>query len=523
MSALLALFFCTLRQDVRSRAANSARGWYLSVIITGVVAVGLGIRPPGVPGLLIFRILIWMNLLIIAAASVSYFASSVAEEKEGHTLGLLRMTNLNSLSILLGKSTSRLVGALLLLASGFPFATLAISLGGVSLLQIEAAYVTLGAWLFFAANLGLLASVVCPRVSVAALFACLVQAAAVLCLAAITNAWISPSRWIWLEADMGAIKQMAWYGWKALPGTQLIAIERTGFAGPIAGQPAMLLVAAGGVCFLLAWLLFEPCCVRARSSASTTPSRPPGRARHGLGRPWRRPLMWKEFHFARDRSWAKRVAWVMTSLWVGWVLFILPWPERVTLAAAGPAVFMAGMVLWSYDLLLAAGRVFHAEWRDRTLSALSLLPMSPGWVAYQKVAGALLATWPGLSMAMIGFAMGRVAGGSFSTLDAGAIARIASLGASVLLLLHLTAWLSLLLRYGAIPAAILITVLFLQITSTVVTLCVFSVLPRTQFSPNTDLAFIVPNATNAALCLGLTLFLHPRIVPRLERLAAEEM
>ena len=54
--------------------------------------------------------------------------SAEAEEKEEQTLGLLRMTGLNALSILLGKSTSRLLGALLLLLAQFPFTIFAITL-----------------------------------------------------------------------------------------------------------------------------------------------------------------------------------------------------------------------------------------------------------------------------------------------------------------------------------------------------------------------------------------------------------
>ena len=83
-------------------------------------------------------------------------------------LGLLRMTDLNPLSILLGKSTSRLCGALLLLAAQFPFTLLAVTLGGVSARQIVAAYLALGAYTFFLCNLALLASVVARRTGQAA-------------------------------------------------------------------------------------------------------------------------------------------------------------------------------------------------------------------------------------------------------------------------------------------------------------------------------------------------------------------
>ena len=74
-------------------------------------------------------------------------------------LGLLRMTDLNSIAILLGKSTSRLVGAFLMLVVQLPFILLAVTLGGVGLIQILAAYSSLLAYLFLVCNLALLCSV----------------------------------------------------------------------------------------------------------------------------------------------------------------------------------------------------------------------------------------------------------------------------------------------------------------------------------------------------------------------------
>jgi ABC-type Na+ efflux pump permease subunit len=101
---------------------------------------------------------------------LSYFSSAITEEKEEMTLGLLRMTNLNPLSILLGKSTSRLCGALLLLAAQLPFTLLAVAFGGISTRQIMAAYCTLAAYILLLSNLALLFSVTARRTAAAAFF-----------------------------------------------------------------------------------------------------------------------------------------------------------------------------------------------------------------------------------------------------------------------------------------------------------------------------------------------------------------
>src|SRR5678816_4612542 len=79
------------------------------------------------------------------------------------------MTNLNPLSILLGKSASRQIGALLLLLSQVPFTLLAVALGGVTLEQIIAAYTCLGAYTLFLGNAALFHSVISRRTFYAAL------------------------------------------------------------------------------------------------------------------------------------------------------------------------------------------------------------------------------------------------------------------------------------------------------------------------------------------------------------------
>ena len=169
-SPLLALFARSLREDVRSRMTYFARTGLVLVILLFLFSVRETFGWGNAPGLRFFATVIYINFIFIVLAGLSYFASTITEEKEEMTLGLLRMTNLDPLSILLGKSTSRLVGALLLLVAQFPFTLLAISLGGVAVRQILAAYCTLGAFLIFLANLALLASVIFRRSTAAAVF-----------------------------------------------------------------------------------------------------------------------------------------------------------------------------------------------------------------------------------------------------------------------------------------------------------------------------------------------------------------
>src|ERR1017187_1795564 len=110
------------------------------------------------------------------------------------------MTDLSPVAILLGKSTSRLVGGLLFLLVQLPFVLLAVALGGVGLLQIAAAYGTLLAYLFLVCNLALLFSVVFRSTTTAAAFTLVV-----LLVFLIGHYW---------AASMDQI--LAWVGWISL-------------------------------------------------------------------------------------------------------------------------------------------------------------------------------------------------------------------------------------------------------------------------------------------------------------------
>src|SRR4030095_6329636 len=167
--ALLALFTRALREDVRAKSMYWARAGLVGIVLCQVGFVNLRMGGAGAPGLFFFQSVIWMNLVFISLAGLSYFSSAITEEKEEMTLGLLRMTNLNPLSILLGKSASRQIGALLLLLSQVPFTLLAVALGGVTLAQIIAAYTCLGAYTLFLGNVALFHSVISRRTIYAAL------------------------------------------------------------------------------------------------------------------------------------------------------------------------------------------------------------------------------------------------------------------------------------------------------------------------------------------------------------------
>src|SRR3954452_22659336 len=132
MNALLALFARSVRELLRSRLSYLTCGAVIGLIFLLLLGAQAAATATSAPGLKFFHSVSYVVLGFITFAGVSYFATAITEEKEDVTLGLLRMTNLDPLAILLGKSTSRLSAALLMLAATFPFTLLAVTLGGIS-------------------------------------------------------------------------------------------------------------------------------------------------------------------------------------------------------------------------------------------------------------------------------------------------------------------------------------------------------------------------------------------------------
>ena len=169
MKALLALFIRSVRDDVRSKSTYWLRAGFVALVLLFMQGQFTVTQWVGAPGLHVFSRILWMNVFFVSIAGLSYFASVITEEKEEGTLSLLRMTDLNPLAILLGKSTGRVAGALLLLTVQLPFTILATSLGGVNLAQVLAAYATLGAhFSSFSRTSRSFFSVICQRTSLAA-------------------------------------------------------------------------------------------------------------------------------------------------------------------------------------------------------------------------------------------------------------------------------------------------------------------------------------------------------------------
>ena len=469
-SPLLALFNRSLRLDARARSTYLVRAGLVAFVLIVLFNTASTLAYVGAPGLSFFYAIVEINLWFITLTGLSYFASAIAEEKEETTLGLLRMTDLNAVSILLGKSTSRLCGALLLLLAQLPFTLLAVTLGGVSLTQIFAAYVALFSYLILLSSVALFASVACPRTSSAA-----VLTGGLLFVMFVVPYWLMA--WIGIWVKLGILIDGNWFVRgvnlvcaglvNAAPFTRINAILTTGFAGKIVSYQCVADLVLGAAFFVLAWLSFERF---AREQKELAPSRAwlatarrsplrrlgftAGRARTGLA-----AVRWKDFHFINGGRAAIVFRLLVFTAFGAWL-----WHQMAKQYAGRSWVFEFAIpftIIMSLVLVLEitidASRIFRLEVRDRTWSSLALLPMSLRTLAYQKILAALLAKIPTLLIlsAPATLLLAERLNASWHSSDfwVGFVMVLFYLGCLVIFQVHLTAYLSLRIKRGALPLA----------------------------------------------------------------------
>lgn len=421
----------------------------------------------GAPGLKLFRYMLIANTTFITLLGISYFSSVISEEREEGTLGLISMTGISSLSILLGKSTTRLFQALLFLIVQYPLTLLAITLGGLIPAQIIGAYLALAAYAIFVANAGLLCSVVCRRSLDAASLTllCIVLYAAVPFFAMLTSNAID-SRilddrpwWVWITPYLQPV--LGWVAASNIAG-ELYGITSSTYQLHL--SPQMISnVAAGVILFLASLWLFgvveheevpeDPVVHTGASSTSPWNSLRAGRC-------WKMAIVWKDFHFIAGGWYGIAIR---TALYVG--LFLIGVVTHLQMIFERQTSLILTDLLMTYRLFVAPiflmdcaiclSRPCQDEIRQQTLPTLLLLPYSVWHIVYAKVFGCLIGLTPGLIAISVA---------NLIPVDGEhVVTRFASNGfvwvlLSSVLLLHFCVVLSAFLRIGIIVTACALTI-----------------------------------------------------------------
>lgn len=456
---VLALLTRSLRQDARQLRNHVFRLTFVTFIYLALLVATLTAGMFGAPGLHFFKSITLLNQFFITCAGIGFFASAITEEKEEETIGLLMMAGLNPLGILLGKSTSRLIQASMLLVVQFPFMLLSVTLGGVTPHQIIAAYVALLAFMTLLANVALVWSTVCERGGSAA------GLTTILLIVYAVAPYLLPS--LATEFARLGLTTGSWYGrmvfssleWLAESSvyTRLQTIMATGFNEAVISRQVITNLIGGLICFLFAWLVFVP--ATNRSTAGSGSRGLVLRSSHRLrifspGRPWAMPLAWKDFQFiAGGFSFAVVKLFLYVLLLAGIVYTSIL--SGGTFYWDGIAGLYTTCLMWAVGIeaCILAARIFHDEVRLQTWSTLLMLPRSVPYLAYTKALGCLLGLCPSIACLCLstllipGIEPATALQVLIDPFTWGIVLMIA-------IFLHLVALLSLFARWGALPLAI---------------------------------------------------------------------
>jgi hypothetical protein len=407
-SSTLALFTRSFRVDARSTLPHVLRLLFAGLILFELIWTHETELLFGSPGLNVFIWISWVNFAVITLAAIGYFSSAISEEKEEESLGLLKMAGVGPVALLLGKSTTRLIGVLLLLAVEFPFVLLSITLGGVTMIQVLAVAAALAAYLVFVANLGLFCSVVATNTRRAST---MVTLTLIVLLVVFPIAAEAANVWITYHAGDSLTKRClsAFTKWEnhLSMWSRIIAITSTGFdESPLSWQVGFHFAAALAL-FSLSWAGFERF-TRDRNSVGiisrTFVRSPASRPRRHIGRAWDMALTWKDFNFVAGGTRVligKIILFFLIIAGLFWLFtsdVVRPDHLRVLGGTAMCSMIAAAVI----ELGLIASRILREEVKAHTLPLLMMLPKTTARIAYDKA----VCVVPALIPAVIYFSLG---------------------------------------------------------------------------------------------------------------------
>jgi len=481
----LALLNQTLRRDSRKLSVHIVLFLFIGCIFLMVWQGNETGGRFGAPGLELFNSLIWINFIFILLAGFSYFSSAITEEKEEGTLGLLKMTGIDPLVLLFGKSTSRQILASLMLTVQVPFVYLAVTMGGLNPSQIWGAYVALAGFMFFMANLGLYCSVISDTNTNAAWNVLIFGLLFMMGWGAFY--FCSKGFLVALSQESESIAySLLWWGHHALVGEPVIyslsRVTSTAYDGTVVYSQAFSSLVWGTFFFRLSWKSFETSTSEetpplnsyrsdyeslnqaAKLRSLTSSAKIKTLTRNKSNRPWKRAIAWKDFYFqagGKDAQYVKFMLYTMICIMVS--MARISDQNSFREALSGTAIWF-GLIFTTLESIWLAGRLFRDEIRNNTWSTLLLLPQTFSQVVYGKLLGAFCSLIPAMTFFLAGALIGPdvVITNLFYTPDQFTGTLVADI--FFLFGLHLIVYLSLLMPRGAVPVALFLSYMTLVIS-----------------------------------------------------------
>jgi hypothetical protein len=458
----------SLRVDVRLMRTHLVRLLFAGIILFMLVQVHDVISLHQAPGKEFFTGICYLNFGLLNLAAMSFFSTVITEEKEEMTLGLLKMAGISPIGILLGKTSPRLIAALMLLSVQLPFTFLAITLGGVLTNQILAAYLSLMSFAVLLAGLGAFFSTVCRRSNVSAS----------LTTASLAAIYVGPE--VVDEMARALLRRGLIFVWmtdsvvwlcdcvrEATPFRAIESILATGYAGGFFTWQVNSNLVAGGLLFGVSWLLFDAC---TRNEKPIAPSRgltalfsrrvAKTHASPSRNRAWANALAWKDFHFTTGGLTAviiKFGCYVLLLTGMG-MITSRHWGNGQVSDNVGAMCMFAMLMALAVEVPIYASRLFREEIRWQTWSNLYLLPESVTKIARDKILGTLPTFIPGVVIFFFGaiLAPGFVDDFFEEALDEVGFWWFIS---QYILGVHVVVLLSLIVKWGALPLGIAVVVM----------------------------------------------------------------
>ena len=499
------------------------------------------------PGLSLFRSIAYLNVMFILAAMVGLFCAVVTEEKEEQTLGLLQLAGVGPGGLLLGKLLPRLATSLILLAAQLPFVMLTITLGGVSVLQILATFWSLTCFLFLTASIGVFCSVVCRHTAQAGFWAFVLTIVLplfasmagvsfepydVLQRIRIITATGGDVSFLHVQTCSSLVTGGVWLlvARQAFPyftGDRDSRRERPNSFAPLGRSVTEEVGPAGNGSSAAAQRVTagvdaaevgvdHDSLVGARARGRDVPvgvmSRGVVPARYSGAD----AITWKDYRFLSGAAAAKWGGFIVCLLVTALAAFGIDGVRPG--AIGGVLMYVSGWILLLH-VTIVAGRILREEVQYQTLGSLAMLPVSMAEIVRKKAIACYWAICPVGCLYILGTALAL-----FLPTDmpggAGALWTIGSVASSIArggLFVTLVAWLSLYVKWGAIPLAVVLY----QMGNMVVSMFVFLPLAMVSFSGAASYWQLADAVVSSVVAVPFVCLLLALTTNRLSRLAAE--
>lgn len=384
----MALFNRTLTMDNRHWQGYAFRLALMVVIIFILFSFGLQstfTAQVTAAGRKFFQSLANADLFFISIFGITLFSSTITEEKEIDSLNLLLMTGIGPFSMVTSKSSSKMLIAMMLIISQFPFTLLAITMGGINLNQIVSVYVTLLCYTTLVANIALFFSVISRKSAQAATLTFIV---------------------LILINSFGAFWEYTQF---LCPFVRTNNILSTGFSSTPLDSPQVwgsLVIAV--MFFTLSVSLFN---YFSRQSSMPSPIRLPGTTKKTkfrlfkIGRVWQEPIIWKEYHFCTGGTFGIVLFSSLALIILGLIILFPVYyksgklPSREVLGGSCVGIALAFIFI---EGVFLSSSLFSKEIWEKTHSSLMLLPLSIRQIAYRKIAGGMIMMIPNVILLIIG-------------------------------------------------------------------------------------------------------------------------